>query len=172
MANSRNKPADDAGHEKKRNENRDERDAQRNDREPDLLRAFERGFQRRIARFDETHDVFDHHDRVVDHESGRDGQRHQRKIIETESGEIHDAERADERQRQRDAGDDSRPKFSEKEKHHHHHERDGEEQCELHIVNGSADRFGAVGQDIDMHRRRHRAGQTRKQLSSRDRPFE
>ena len=88
-------PPDDAGHEQKRNENRDERDAQRHDGESDLPRAFERGLQRRIARFDVTHDVLDHHNRVIDDEAGRDRQRHQGKIIEAESGEIHDAEGAD-----------------------------------------------------------------------------
>ena len=49
-----------------------------------------------IARFDVTHDILNHHNRIVDDEAGRDGQRHQGKIIEAESGQIHDAECADE----------------------------------------------------------------------------
>jgi hypothetical protein len=91
-----------------------------------LLCAFERGFQWRIACFDIADDVFDHHDRVIDDEAGRDGQRHQRKIVEAESGQIHDAERPDERERKRHTRDHRRPEFSQEEEHHHHDERDGQ----------------------------------------------
>ena len=56
-----------------------------------------------------AHDVLDHHDRIVDHEAGADGQRHQRQIVEREAGETHHRESGDQRERQRDAGDDGRP---------------------------------------------------------------
>ncbi len=49
------------------------------------------------AEFDVARDILDHDDGVVDHESGGDGQRHQREIVEAEISELHDAKRADER---------------------------------------------------------------------------
>ena len=44
-------------------------------------------------------DVFDHHDRIVHHEPRRNGQRHQRQIVQRVSQQIHRAE----------SGDDARP---------------------------------------------------------------
>ena len=72
------KPAHDARHEQERDEHRDERNGQRHDGEADLARAFIGRFHRLIAILDMAHDVFDHHDGVVDDEAGRDGERHER----------------------------------------------------------------------------------------------
>ncbi len=52
---------------------------------PICFDAFERGLHRRFARLDVAHDVFDHHDGVVHHETRRDRQRHERKIVEAEA---------------------------------------------------------------------------------------
>ena len=38
--------------------------------------------------------IFDHDDCVIDHKPGRNGQRHQRKIVEAVAAQIHHAERA------------------------------------------------------------------------------
>ena len=57
---------------------------------PISLRAAQRGFHRAFAILHMANDVLDHHDGVVDHEAGADGQRHQRQVVETEAGEIHD----------------------------------------------------------------------------------
>ena len=70
---------------------------------------FQRGLKRRLAFFDIARDVLDHHDRVVDDEAGRDRQRHQRQIVQAVAEQVHHAERADQRQRHRDAGDDASP---------------------------------------------------------------
>ena len=51
---------------------------------------------------------------------------YQGKIIEAESGQIHDAERPDERERKRHTRDHRRPEFSQEEEHHHHDERNGQ----------------------------------------------
>ena len=69
-------------------------------------------------------------------------------------------------------GDHRGPELSQEQKHHHHHQDDREQQRELHIVNGSADGFRAVGQDINMNGGGIDAVNSRKQLSSPDRPFE
>ena len=50
--------------------------------EADLLGSLERGRRRRVALLESTAYVFDDDDGVVDYESGRDRQRHQRQIVE------------------------------------------------------------------------------------------
>ena len=78
-------PAHDAGHEQQRDEDRDQREAQRNDREADLLGALERRLQRRFARLDVADDVLDHHNGIIHHEPRRDGQGHQREVVQAEA---------------------------------------------------------------------------------------
>ena len=48
------------------------------------FRALERRLHRGFAEFDEAHNIFvDHHDGIIHDEACSDGQRHQRKIVET-----------------------------------------------------------------------------------------
>ena len=68
-------------------------------------------------------DVLQHDDRVVDDEAGRDGQRHQRQVVEAVAGEVHDAERADQRHRHRDARDQRRAPVAQEQEHHQDHQR-------------------------------------------------
>ena len=67
---------------------------------------FSAASQRILALFDVADDVLDHHDGVVHHEAGGNGQRHQRQIVQAVAQQIHHAERAHQRQRHRDAGND------------------------------------------------------------------
>ena len=60
------------------------------------------------ALFEIAGDVFDHHDRVVHHEAGRDRQRHQRQVVEAVAQQIHDAEGADQRDGNGHAGNEGR----------------------------------------------------------------
>ena len=89
--------ADHVAHEQKWDEYREQRDRQRNDGEADLPRALKCRLDRLHAVFDVARDVLDHHDGVVDHKPGGDGQRHQRKVVEAETQQIHHAKRTDER---------------------------------------------------------------------------
>ena len=50
--------------------------------EADLLAPFKRRLHRAHALFQVARDVLDHHDRVVHHEAGGDGQRHQRQVVQ------------------------------------------------------------------------------------------
>ena len=150
-------------HEEQRNEHRDQRNAERDDGEPDLLGAFERGFHRRLAHFDEAHDVLDHHDGVIHDEAGGDRQRHQRKVVQAEADQLHDAERADDGQRQRHAGNDRGPEFAQENKNDHHHQHHREQQRELHVVDRGADGLGAVGENRDLDRGRQGSLQLRQQ---------
>src|SRR5439155_13761705 len=97
-------PADDAGHENQRNENRDERDGQGNDGESDLTRAFQGRFQGLVAQLNEAHDVLDHDNRIVHDEAGGDGQGHERKVVQAVAEEFHYREGAHHGEGQSDAG--------------------------------------------------------------------
>ena len=156
-------PADDVAHEQQRNQHRDQRDGQRQNREADLLGALERGFQRLVAFLDEARDVFDHDDRVVNHEAGRNRQRHQRQVVQAVAEQVHHAERADQRERDRDAGDDRRRQAAQEQEDDHHDQRHRQHQLELHVGHRRANRGGAIGENLHLHRRRQRGLQARHQ---------
>ncbi len=69
-------PAHYVAHEQQGNEYGHQRNGQRHNGEADLLGALERSFQGWIARFEVPRNIFDHHNGVVHHESGGDGERH------------------------------------------------------------------------------------------------
>ena len=111
--------------------------------------------QRRLALLDVARDVLDHHDGVVDHEAGGDGERHQREVVQAVAEQVHDAERADERERHGDARDDGGGEVAQEEEDHHARParrsasaRTARPRTEARIV------VGAVGEDRDLDRRR------------------
>ena len=73
--------------------------------------------QRRHAVLDVARRVLEHHDRVVDHEAGGDGERHQRQVVQAVAAQVHDAEGADERHRHRDAGNERRAAVAQEQEH-------------------------------------------------------
>ena len=79
-------------------------------------------------------DVLDHHDGVVDHEAGGDGERHQREVVERVAEQIHHGEGADQRKRDGHAGNDGGAQAAQEEKDHHDHQADGQHQLKLHVV--------------------------------------
>ena len=96
--------------------------ADRQHREADLARAVERRLERRLAVLDVAINVLHHHDGVVDHEADRDRERHQRQIVEAEIEQIHRGERAEQRQRHRDARNERRPEIAQEQQNDQHHE--------------------------------------------------
>ena len=70
------------------------------------------------AIFDMTRDIFDHHDRVVHHESGGDREGHQREIVQRVADQIHRAESGDQRDRHRHAGDERGPAVAQEDEDH------------------------------------------------------
>ena len=155
--------ADHLAHEQERDQNGDQRNGERYDGEADLLGAAQSRFERVHAAFDIARDVLDHHDRVVDHKSGGDGQGHQRQIVEAEAEQIHHAQRADQRERHRQARNDGARNGAQEEENHHHHQHDGERQLEFHVGDRSADGDGAVREHADIDRRRQRRDDARQQ---------
>ena len=106
-------------------------------------------------------DVLQHHDRVVDDESGGDGQRHQRKDVEAVAEQIHHAERAKDGDRHRHARDHGGAEVAEEQKHHGCHQQHRQHQRHLGIVQRGADCRAAIDSDTDVHVGRHRRFQMR-----------
>ena len=65
--------------------------------------------QRIFAHLDVPVDVLEHDDRVVHDEADREDERHHRQVVEAVAQQVHHRERADDRERQRQARDDRRP---------------------------------------------------------------
>ena len=61
-------------------------------------------------------DVLHHHDGVVDHETDRDGHRHQRQIVEAEAEHVHHGGRAGERERHHDGRDQCRAQVAQEQR--------------------------------------------------------
>ena len=128
-----------------RDEHRGQREGHREDGEADLLRRPRapprmRGF----AHLHVAHDVLEHHDGVVHHEADRERQRHQREIVQAEAEQVHHGEGADDRHRQRQAGDDGRRHVAQEQRRSPATTRhDGQHQRELHVVDGRADRLAS-----------------------------
>ena len=127
-------PSQNTSHEEHRDEHRRQRQRHRNDRETDFARAFERRRERRFAGLHVPHDVLQHHDGVIHHEANRERQRHQREIVHAVAQQIHDGKGADNRHRQRQAGNDGGREIAQEQKDDQHHQADGEQECELHVV--------------------------------------
>src|SRR6266849_689605 len=139
-------PPHDITHEEQRNQHGNQRNRQRNDGETDLFGAAQGRLHRRIALFNVAADILNHHDRVVDDESRRNRQRHQRKIIQRIAQKIHHPESADNGERHRHARNNRRAYAAQEQKDHHHHQGNGQHQRELHIRHRRANRVRAVRQ--------------------------
>ncbi len=94
--------------------------------------------------FEMARDVFHHHDGIVDHETGGDGERHERKIVEAVAEQVHHREGAEQRCRHCDRRNESRARISQKNENHEDHQNDGNDQRALHVADGGADGGGAV----------------------------
>ena len=91
---------------------------------PISSRAFQRRLVWRHAGFEIARDVLDHHDGIVNDETGDDGERHQRQIVDRIAEQIHHAESAHQRDRHGDCGNNRGANVSqENENHQNHQER-------------------------------------------------
>ena len=107
----------------------------------------------RHAVLDVADDVLQHHDRVVDHEADRQGQRHQRDVVERIAAEIHGREGADDRHRQRQRRDDRGGRSPQEQEDDQHDEDDGEAERILHVVRPRrGSRRDAVVEHVDLDR--------------------
>ncbi len=89
--------------------------------------------------FEVAGDVLQHHDCVVDHEAGRDGQRHQGEIVQAEAQQVHHAEGSDQRDRDRDTRNQRDPNVAQEEIDDQDHQGDRDQQRDLDVVDRGAD---------------------------------
>ena len=110
-------------------------------------------------------DVLEHDDGIVHDEP--DGQRegHEREVVNRVAQQVHGGERAHDRHRQGQAGNDRRREIPQEEEDDEDDQEDGEEQGEFDVTHGLADGNRAVVQDVHVHRRRNLRPKRGQQLS-------
>src|SRR5262249_44327719 len=128
-------------------EHGDEGDADGEHSEADLFGALEGGLERIHSGFEVAGDVFHDHDGVVDDETGGDGERHQREIVEAVTAEVSDGKGADKRDGDCDGGNERGAAISQENKNDDDDEDDGEGQSALDVADGGSDGGGAVEND-------------------------
>ena len=114
-----------------------------------------------VAAFNMPDNVLDHDDRVVDDEAHRNRERHQGQIVEAVAQDVHHRESADQGNRDRNRGNDGRPKLAEEERDDANDEGDRQEQREAHVGKAGRDGLGSVGYDFDVNARRQRGPELR-----------
>ena len=157
--------AHDIAHKQQRDQHRNQREGQRDNGKANLSGPFQGGGQRLFAFLDIARDVFNHHDGVIDHKAGGDGQSHQRQVVNRKIEEHHHREGADQRQRYGNAGNNRRRNVAQKDVDNHHHQGDGQHQFKLGIADRRADIGGAVGKHLHFNRFRQAFGELRQHLA-------
>ncbi len=101
--------------------------------------------------------IFEHHDRIVDHEAGRDRQGHQRQIVQAKVQEIHRAESTDDRNQHGDAWNDRGANIAQEQEDNQRDQENRDGQGPFGVMQRGADRNAAIGGrqefDIAWHRR-------------------
>ena len=129
---------------------------------PTSCAPFERRLERTHALFQIARDVLDHHDRVVHHKAGGDGQRHQRQIVEAVVQQVHHAEGSDQRHRNGDAGNEGRPRVPQKNENHQDHQDHRDDQGLLGVAHRRADGDGLIHGHLHVDRLRNGGLELRK----------
>ena len=119
---------------------------------PISRRAVHRRLERLLAHLHVPDDVLQHDDRVVDDEADGERERHQREVVERVAAEVHHGERADDRHRQREAGDHRRREVSQEEEDDEDDQEERQQERELHVAHGVADRLRAIAMDLQIDR--------------------
>ena len=142
-------PPQQAPHQQDRQEHRHQRDGHRHDRWTDLLGTPEGRRTPIEALLLQPGDRFHHHHGVVHHEAHAQGEGHQGEVVERKAQHGHHREGADQRHRDRQAGDQGGGGEAQEEHHHPHHQQHALQQRLLHVVDGGPDAFGAVVEHPD-----------------------
>ena len=137
--------------ERDRRVHRRERDRHRDSRPNQFSRANQRRVHPRQARAHVALDVFDDNDRVVHDQSDRKHNGEQRKQIQREAEHLHQKERADQRYRNRDDGNDHGPKRSQEQKDDEHHDQQRVDERFYDFVNRVVDVSSCVISNFGLH---------------------
>ncbi len=146
--------ADHPAHERDRDEHRDDGESRRHDGEADFRGAFARRVEVVLALLHVPDDVLADDDRIVDQHADRERQPHQREHVEREAEHPHRDERGDDRDRQRQAGDDGRSPRVEEQEHDEDRQQSAEHQRHLHVLDGLANEGRIVAHHLQRHARR------------------
>jgi hypothetical protein len=95
---------------------------------------------------------------------GGDGQRHQRKVVDREAGDVHERERADERHRHGNRRDQRRAPAAQEQQHDEDHQAHRDRERALDFAQRRADGARALHHDLEVDRARDRGAQVRQQL--------
>ena len=101
---------------------------------PISLRRQHRGFIPALAHLHIAHDVLEHDDGVVHHETDGQRQRHQRQLVQAVAEQVHRGERADDREDDGGAGNQCGREIPQEEEDDHHDQRDRQHERELDVV--------------------------------------
>ena len=126
-------PPHNARHEEQRDEHRDERQRDREHGKADLPRPFEGCRHAPHAALAQPRHVLDHDNGIIDHEPHRNGERHEREIVQRIAHQPHHRERAQQGERHRDGRRHHRRRAPQEQRHHRHHQHDGNDQRVLHL---------------------------------------
>ncbi|MNE42477.1 hypothetical protein D3C81_1317660 [compost metagenome] len=122
-----------AFHQQQRNKHCHQRHAHRQHGEAHFTHPDQRRINGFHAGLDVAGNILQHHDSVVDHEAGSDGQCHQRQVIQTEAAQIHGGEGADQRDRHRYRRDQRSAAGTQEDEHHQDHQPNGDHQRLLYF---------------------------------------
>jgi hypothetical protein len=147
-------PPDDAVHERHWQEHGHERERRREDREPDVARRQDRGHEGLVALLlDEADDVLQHDDGVVDDDPDGEREGEQRDDVQREPGHPHRREGADDRDRDRERGDERAPDVAEEDQDDERGEGRAEDQVLADGAHARPNGGGVVADDLHLRTR-------------------
>src|SRR5215470_4861324 len=139
-----------SGHKRDRREDDHQAERRGHDRQRDLLRAFDRRAERVVAfLFDEAVDVFEDHDRVVNHDADRERQRQQRHVVERKIERLHQRECGDYRGRDGHGGDEHRAQVADENPDDQRGQQAAQQQVLFQRVDGGPDEDRLVARHAD-----------------------
>src|SRR5258708_33120197 len=103
-------------------------------------------------------DVFDNYDGVVDYQAGGERNAEQRQRIDGEAEQLDEREGADERDRNRDRGDDGGTPVFEENEDYQNDKEDGRAERRDYVADGFTDRVGDIEGNLILHAGRKALG--------------
>ena len=148
--------ADDAAHEGHRRKHGHDGKGRGHDREADLVGALARGGDVVLAHVHVAHDVFAHHDGIVDQQPDAQAQGHHRHEVEREAKQVHGNEAGDHGNRQRQAGDDGAAPAVQEQEHDGHGQQRTFDQGAAQAIEAALDPVAAGIDQPELHISRQR----------------
>ncbi len=149
--------ADDAAHEAYRQKHRHHGKGGGQHCQADFISAIQRRLYMVLAQLAMTHDVFPHHDGVVNQQADGQGQGHQRHQVEGEAQRLQGKQSAHQRHRQGEAGNHRTAPAAQKQEYDQHRQRRAFQQGGFHIGQRLFHLGGLVVGEVHLGAGRHAA---------------